>query len=105
VCIYVDVVITNQPGMGPDNNRKIVLIIIALYGTAQMFIKLFLAICHHVWWMISRYSRCCRAVLEEGRKERVDALWKTLKEEYAQIEAEILAKNTPHSMMIRRVRR
>lgn len=85
LCIYVDVVVA-QPGLGADNNRKFVLIAIALYGTSQMFIKLFLAISHHVWWMISSYSRCCRAMLEDGRKERVDALWKALRREYNQIE-------------------
>lgn len=62
VCIYVDVVI-NQPDTGPDNNRKFVLISIALYGTAQMFVKLFLAAIHHVWWMMTRYSSCCRTML------------------------------------------
>ena len=85
LCIYVDVVVA-QPGTGSNGNRKLVLIAIALYGTAQMFIKLFLAIWHHVWWMISSYSGCCRAKLEDGRKQKVDALWLTLKQEYAQIQ-------------------
>jgi len=67
VCIYVDIVI-NQPNTGPDSNRKYVLIVVAIYGTVQMFTKLALAIYHHVWWMISNYSGCCRTVLEEGRK-------------------------------------
>ena len=62
VCIYVDVVVA-QPDTGPQNTRKYVLIAIAMYGTAQMFIKLFLAIMHHLWWMLTRYSSCCRRVL------------------------------------------
>jgi hypothetical protein len=65
ICIYVDVVIA-QPGTGPDNNRKFVLIAIALYGTGQMFVKLSLALYHHIWWMVSSYSGCCTSILEEG---------------------------------------
>jgi len=50
--IYVDVVIY-QPGTGTQNNRKWVLIIIAMYGTSQFLIKALLAIFHHIKWLLT----------------------------------------------------
>lgn len=53
-----------QPGVGPNNNRKLVLIAIAIYGTVQMFIKLILAYYHHIKFHLT----CCYNMLEEGRR-------------------------------------
>lgn len=63
--IYVDVVIY-QPGTGAQNNRKWVLIIIAIYGTSQLLIKSLLAIFHHIKWVLTD-CRCLRKPLGQGR--------------------------------------
>lgn len=70
ICIYVDIVIA-QPNTGPDGNRKMVLIAIAIYSSVQMGIKLLLAIFHHIRFHIV----CCQAPIAQGRKVRVDAYW------------------------------
>ncbi len=71
--IYVDVVIY-QSGTGPDNNRKWVLIIIAIYGTSQLLIKSLLAIYHHFKWMLTS-CRCLGKKLAEGRIDLVNRYW------------------------------
>lgn len=72
--IYVDVVIY-QSGTGPQNNRKWVLIIIAIYGTSQFLIRSLLAIFHHFkWWLTS--CKCLKKRLGEGRIELVNSYWK-----------------------------
>ena len=66
LCIYIDIVIA-QPGTGPDNNRRIVLIAIAIYSTIQITIKLALALGHHLKFLLT----CCQAPMAPGRKEQV----------------------------------
>lgn len=79
--IYIDIVI-GQPGLGPWNNRRYGLIIILMWGTSQVLIKLVLAVWHHIKFHLT----CCYNTLEPGRKEKVDALWEGLNMEYKQIE-------------------
>ena len=81
ICIYVDIVV-NQNSISSNQNRKIVLIIIAFYGTGQLAIKLILAIFHHFSWML---SGCCQNHMEEGRVEKVNQLWNSLYKEYEDI--------------------
>lgn len=80
IMIYVDVVIY-QSGTGKQNNRKWVLIIIAIYGTSQLLIKSLLAIFHHFKWMLTD-CRCLRKPLAEGRDTIVNNYWKHTNEEY-----------------------
>lgn len=51
IFIYVDVVIA-QPNVGPYGNRKIILIVIAIYSSVQMLIKLILAIYHQIKFFV-----------------------------------------------------
>lgn len=71
--IYVDIVIY-QSGTGQKNNRKWVLIIIAIYGTSQLLIKGLLAIFHHLRWIFS----CCndKPLAEEQKLKNVNLYWK-----------------------------
>jgi len=80
IFIYVDVVIP-ESGTGPQNNRKMVLIVIAVYGTTQMLIKSMLAIYYHFKWLFTD-CRCCRNPLFPDRPQRVDKLWSRLNAEY-----------------------
>lgn len=84
--MYVDVVIP-ESGTGPLGNRKWVLIIIAMYGTAQMLTKALLAIYYHIKWMITD-CRCLNdKMMYEGRVKLVNELWAKLKSDYlAEIE-------------------
>lgn len=85
--IYVDVVIY-QSGTGEKNNRKWVLIIIAIYGTSQLFIKSLLAIWHHVKWMLTD-CRCLRKPLCEGRDRFVDEFWENSNSEYKKARSDL----------------
>jgi hypothetical protein len=76
----VDVVIP-QNTSGPQNNRKIILIIIAIYGTVQLFIKAVLAIFYHFKWLFFD-CRCCNGILYPDRLQKVKNLWRTLDERY-----------------------
>lgn len=76
IFIYVDVVIP-QNTSGPENNRKIILIIIAIYGTVQLFIKAVLAIFYHFKWLLFD-CRCCNDILYPDRLQKVKNLWKNL---------------------------
>jgi len=100
VCIYVDIVVA-QPSTGPNNNRRYVLIAIAFYGTIQMFIRLTLAIGHHMWWLLTRVSDCCRGTLEKDRLEKVNALWDKLNRDYQKIE-ELAIDRMSHSKIIKK---
>lgn len=80
IFIYVDVVIP-ESGTGPQNNRKMILVIIAIYGTSQMFLKSVLAIYYHLKWLFTD-CRCCRKVLYPDRAQRVNKLWEKLNTEY-----------------------
>lgn len=60
IFIYVDVVIA-QPNVGPDGNRKIILIVIAIYSSVQMLIKLILAIYHQIKFLLT--CKCCQKQL------------------------------------------
>jgi hypothetical protein len=80
IMIYVDVVIP-ESGTGPQDNRKWVLIIIAIYGTAQMFIKSMLAIFYHFRWMLTD-CRCLRKPLYPERAEKVNQFWDKINDEY-----------------------
>lgn len=85
--IYVDVVIY-QSGTGKDNNRKWVLIIIAIYGTSQLLIKGLLAIFHHFKWML---SCCCRnkPLAEGSRTKNVNDYWTLSNREYLRERADL----------------
>ena len=76
--IYIDIVVS-QPEAGVANGvntgARIILVVIAIYGTAQMFIKLVLAMIHHIAWMT---CNCCRGTMEEVRKSKVKNLWNEL---------------------------
>ena len=68
---------------------------IALYGTSQIFVKLVLALWHHFKFHLT----CCFNMLEKGRKEKVDALWARLYQEYRDIE-EMTVSRMSHSKII-----
>ena len=58
--IYIDIVVT-QPDAGvgtTSQGARIILVVIAIYGTAQMFLKLVLAYFHHIKWML---TDCCQS--------------------------------------------
>lgn len=79
--IYVDVVVY-QSGTGTQNNRKWVLIIIAIYGTSQLLIKSLLAIFHHLKWLITE-CRCLRKPLAgQGRDTLVKNFWTNSNDSY-----------------------
>lgn len=78
--IYVDVVIP-ESGTGPESNRKWMLIIIAIYGTSQMFVKSMLAIYNHFKWCFSD-CRCLRKTLYPDRLEKVQRFWAKINQEY-----------------------
>ena len=81
IFIYVDIVVSQpEAGSGTTNNgARIILVIIAIYGTAQMFLKLILAYFHHIKWML---TNCCRSKIEPERKDKVKAIWRELNYEY-----------------------
>jgi len=58
-----------------------VLVIIAVYGTLQMFTKSMLAVYYHFSWLFSD-CRCFRKMLYPDRAQRVDRLWEKLNKEY-----------------------
>jgi hypothetical protein len=76
--IYIDIVVS-QPEAGVTNGvntgARIILVVIAIYGTAQMFVKLVLALVHHIAWMT---CNCCRGKMEEKRIEKAKILWREL---------------------------
>ena len=75
--IYIDTVVS-QPEAGSgttSSGTRLILVIIAIYGTVQMFLKLILAYFHHFKWM---FTNCCRGKMEEGRVEKVERAWKEL---------------------------
>lgn len=78
--IYIDVVIP-ESGTGPENNRKWMLIIIAIYGTSQMFIKSTLAIYYHLKWCFTD-CRCLRKTLYPDRLDKVERFWQKINQEY-----------------------
>lgn len=88
VMVYVDVVVP-ESGTGPKNNRRMILIIIAIYGTAQMFLKASLAIYYHLKWCLTDCT-CLRKQLYPDRRERVERLWNHVNEKYRNIMNEVL---------------
>lgn len=78
--MYVDIVIP-ESGTGPQNGRKIVLIVIAMYGTVQMLTKSVLAIYYHFKWLFTD-CRCFRKTLYPDRAEKVDKFWDRINKEY-----------------------
>lgn len=70
VCIYVDVVIT-QGSLGPNGNRKKVILAIAIFGSAQLLIKIILAFYHHIYYHVI----CCKRPLEVERLRKVQDFW------------------------------
>jgi hypothetical protein len=70
-----------ESNTGPKDNRKIVLVIIAIYGTVQIFLKSILAIYYHMKWVFSD-CRCCRKPLFPERLNKVNDLWKKLNNDY-----------------------
>lgn len=81
IFIYVDVVIP-ESGTGPLGNRKWVLIIIAMYGTSQMFIKSVLAIYYHFKWMFTDCRCLNQKPMYEDRLPHVNRLWSKLNQDY-----------------------
>lgn len=71
ICIYVDVVIT-QGSLGPGENRRKVILGIAIFGSIQLLIKIVLAFYHHVYY----HAICCKRPLEMERSEKVKDFWK-----------------------------
>ena len=68
----------SQPEAGSGTTQsgaRLILVIIAIYGTAQMFVKLVLAYFHHIKWML---TNCCRGRVEPGRIEHVRKVWDKL---------------------------
>jgi len=78
--VYIDVVVP-ESGTGPQNNRKVILIVIAFYGTIQMFLKAALAIYYHIKWCVTDCT-CLRKQLYPDRLERVETLWRHLNNKY-----------------------
>lgn len=70
VFIYIDVVIP-ESGTGPLGNRKWILIIIAIYGTAQMLVKSCLAIYYHFKWCFTDCRCRDKKPMYEDRLEHV----------------------------------
>ena len=89
IMVYVDVVVP-ESGTGPQNNRRMVLIIIAFYGTIQMFLKAVLAIYYHFKWCCTD-CRCLRQTLFPDRKDKVDRLWEYMNRRYREKMDEIMA--------------
>ena len=91
IFIYIDIVVCQGNSnsnvctnlSGGNGGAGIVLVCIAIYSTTQMFLKLVLAMGHHISWML---CNCCRGTLEEDRRDKVNRLWGDLKREYAGIQ-------------------
>ena len=79
--IYIDVVIP-ESGTGPLGNRKWMLIIIAFYGTIQMFIKACLAIYYHWQWMLTDCRCWSDKPMYEDRVPHVNRYWKKMTDDY-----------------------
>ena len=82
--IYIDSVVT-QPNAGTgttSSGARLILVVIAIYGTSQMFVKLVLAYIHQIGWML---TNCCRGQMEAGRIDRVLKVWKDLNYEYEEV--------------------
>jgi hypothetical protein len=79
--IYVDIVIY-QPGTGVQNNRKWVLIIIAIYGTSQFLIKALLAIFHHIKWLVCNCGCGSKILGPDDRENKVKAFWEQSNRDY-----------------------
>ncbi len=58
------------------------LIIIAMYGTAQMFTKAALAIYYHVKWMVTDCRCLNKKPMYEDRLPQVEKLWDKLNSDY-----------------------
>lgn len=99
--IYIDIVVS-QPEAGVTNGvntgARIILVVIAIYGTAQMFMKLVLALVHHIAWMT---CNCCRGQMEGSRVKFVHDLWKDLDSTYRGVEQEAIDRQ-PHSRIIKK---
>lgn len=67
-----------------------ILIIIAIYGTTQMFLKAMLAIYYHFKWCFTD-CRCLRKTLYPDRKDRVERLWNYMNDRYRTKMDEIMA--------------
>ena len=92
-----------QPNAGTGTTSagaRLILVIIAIYGTSQMFIKLILAYIHQIGWML---TNCCRGQMEAGRMDRVLKVWKDLDYEYEEVMNDVLAGDK-HSNIIRKKR-
>ena len=81
IFIYIDIVIP-ETCTGPFGNRKIVLIVIAMYGTAQMMVKAGLAIYYHFKWCITDCRCWNQKPMYEDRLEHVERFWKKINDDY-----------------------
>jgi hypothetical protein len=100
--IYIDTVVS-QPEAGSGNTSsgaRLILLIIAIYGTTQMFIKLMLAYIHQIGWML---TNCCQGQMEKGRVDLMRKVWKDLDYEYEEVMNSVL-KGDKHSNIIRKKR-
>lgn len=87
--IYIDTVVAPTSQM--------VLVGIAIYGTLQMFVKLVLAIWHHVGWML---CNCCRVSMEPERRVEVENVWRRLKDDYREKVQKSVMDREPRSRII-----
>jgi hypothetical protein len=61
--------------MPRETKKGIVLLVIGGYATGILFIKVVLALFHHIKWMLT--ERCCRSVKKEPvRNEKLSEYWK-----------------------------
>lgn len=64
--------------MPRDTKKGIILLAIGVYATAILFVKIFLAVAHHMKWML--FEKCCRKIRYD--KFRLDKLKKFWEESY-----------------------
>ena len=100
IFIYLDAVV-DQPEAGSgmtSPGARFILILIAIYGTSQMLVKLILAYIHQIGWML---TNCCQGQMEKGRLEKINKCWTILNEQYTTVMKEVLVGER-HSKIIRK---
>jgi hypothetical protein len=81
ILIYIDLVIPNWT-VGPNNNRRIILICIGFYSTSYFLLKAIFAFYHQIKWIIQSCFCCCSKPLFEGRIDKVKQYWVRSNSEY-----------------------
>jgi hypothetical protein len=80
VLIYIDLVVF---GLNKDQNqgRRIILIAIGIYSTAYMSLKGILALFNTIYNIFKcNRSKCCRKEGDKERLDKVNSIWKALKD-------------------------